>query len=751
MTETTWTTGACILCAINCGLQIGTEGRRITRVKGDRRHPTSQGYVCEKATRLDHYQNGKDRLTSPLRRRADGTFEQVDWDTAIAGVAADLAAVRDAHGGASIFYYGGGAQGNHLGGAYGRGTRAVLGSRYTSNALAQEKTGEFWVDGQLFGRARCHTCPDFEHAEVAVFWGKNPWQSHGFPRARKVLRDIANDPDRTLIVVDPRRSETADLADVHLRVKPAGDAFLLVALLRTLLDGDLHDAAWLAEHAVGLEALQAELAPFDVETCCERAGVDRAQVEAVARILSTAGSVSILEDLGIQQGRHSTLCSWLEKLLFLLTGNFGNRGGMNIHSRFAGLGGGRGAGRGGSPVGGHRIIGGLIPANVIPEEILTDHPDRFRAMIVESSNPVHSLADSQRMREALRALDCVVVIDVAMTETAREADWVLPASSQFEKWECTFFNLEFPENAFQLRPPVFEPLDGTLPEAEIHARLVDALGGLDGLPLDDLRAAAKQGLDAYGMAFMMASGGDPRIMKLAPSVLYATMEDALPDGARQAAAVWGLALTCAMSESDSVRRAGFDGPTPIHQGNALFGAILEHPEGVVFTVDEPEATWRRMATDDKRVRLVVPDLLDELRGLRDAAQDADPAWPFVLSAGERRSSTANTLYRDPAWRHRDDGGALCVSPADASALGLEDGGQARITTARGSAVALVQVTDRMQPGHVSLPNGQGLSYPGPDGDLLTGVAPNELTSLEDRDWLAGTPWHKHVPARVERV
>lgn len=752
MTQTRWTTGACILCAINCGLQIGTEGRSITQVRGDRAHPGSKGYVCEKATRLDSYQNGRDRLSSPLRRRPDGTFEEVDWDTAIAGVASDLAAIAQAHGGESIFHYGGGAQGNHLVGAYGRSTRAVLGSRYTSNALAQEKTGEFWVDGQLFGRARCHTCPDFEHAQVAVFVGKNPWQSHGFPRARAVLRSIANDPARTLIVIDPRRSETADLADVHLQVRPAGDAFLLVALLRCLIDRGLTDTDWLAAHAVGLSELTAELAAFDIDACCERAGVPREQVERVARILGDAESVSIMEDLGIQQGRHSTLCSWLEKLLYLLTGNFGVRGGMNIHSRFAGLGGGAGAGRGGSPVGGHRIIGGLIPANVIPDEILTDHPDRFRAMIVESSNPAHSLADSPRFREALAALDCVVVIDVAMTETARLAHWVLPASSQFEKWECTFFNLEFPDNVFQLRPPVFDPAPGTLPEAEIHARLVAALGGLDGLPLDELRAAATEGLDAYAIAFMTAAGADPRIMKLAPAVLYETMQDALPEGARQTAAVWGLALTCAMGDSEAVARAGFVGPSPLHQGNALFSAILERPEGLVFTVDEPDATWRRVATDDKRVRLVVPELLDELRGLRSEAVQADPEWPLLLSAGERRSSTANTLYRDPAWRHRDDGGALCVSPQDAAALGLSDGGHARITTRRGSAVALVQVTDRMQPGHVSLPNGQGLGYPDADGVVrVTGVAANELTASEDRDWLAGTPWHKHVPARVEAV
>ena len=179
-----WQKTACILCSINCGLETIVEAGHLVRIRGDRAHVSSAGYTCEKALALDHYQNARGRLTSPLRRRTDGTFEAIDWPTAIAEIAARLSAIRDAHGGESIFYYGGGGQGNHLGGAYGRATRAALGSVYTSNALAQEKTGEFWVDGQLFGRPRCHTTPDIEHAEVAVFVGKNPWQSHGFPRAR---------------------------------------------------------------------------------------------------------------------------------------------------------------------------------------------------------------------------------------------------------------------------------------------------------------------------------------------------------------------------------------------------------------------------------------------------------------------------------------------------------------------------------------------------------------------------------------
>jgi formate dehydrogenase len=749
-TGTAWRQTACILCSVNCGIEIQTEGRRITRVRGDRSHPGSKGYACEKAQRLDFYQSNKDRLQTPLRRRADGTFEPIDWDTAIAEVAAKLAAIRDAHGGETIFYYGGGGQGNHLGGAYSAATRKALGSIYTSNALAQEKTGEFWVDGQLYGRPRCHTTGDFERTEVAVFVGKNPWQSHGFPRARAILREIAGDPGRALVVIDPRRTETAELADHHLQVRPGTDAFCLSALLAVLVEEDLVDHAFLAQRTSNGDTLVDALRAVPIADYCARAGIAETELRAVARRIGRAASVSIFEDLGIQQAPHSTLNSYLEKLVYLLTGNFAKPGGMNIHTRMAGLGGGREAGRT-SPVGGHRIITGLIPCNAIPDEILTDHPKRFRAAIVESTNPLHSLADSQRMREAFDALELVVVIDVAMTETARHAHYVLPAPSQFEKWEATFFTLEFPANVFQLRAPMFEPLPGTLAEPEIHRRLVRALGALRDDDLQPLRAALAESREAFAALFLQTMAERPDLAGLAPVILYETLGATLGSDNAAAALLWGAAHTCAMAYPDSVRRAGFDGEGPA-LGEALFEAILTRRSGVTFTVDEYAETWKRLCTPDGKVNLAVSELLDELARLRDERLTADADFPFVLTAGERRTSTANTIFRDPAWRKKDPAGALRVSPADAERLGVATGGRVRVTTRRGSTLATVEVNACMQPGHVSLPNGLGLSYPDDAGQpVVHGVAPNELTSSEDRDWIAGTPWHKHVRARLETV
>ena len=436
-------------------------------------------------------------------------------------------------------------------------------------------------------------------------------------------------------------------------------------------------------------------------------------MRAVARRLATASSVSILEDLGIQQAPHSTLNSYLEKLLYVLTGNFAKAGGMNIHTGIARLGGDFPRDTE-TPVSGERIIIGLVPGNAIAEEVLADHPQRLRAMIVESANPAHSLADSQRMREALERLDLLVVFDIAMTETARQADYILPSPSQFEKWEASFFCFEFPANAFQLRRPVMPAPDGLLDESEIHARIVRAAGALDDVDMDGLRAAAERDRGEFAVMLFGLVGERPELRRLLPVIVHETLGRTLPDGAAAAAFLWLQAHGVSQLMPESVRRAGFEGEG-LELGEALFDAIMEKESGVVFTVDEYDETWRRMAHPDRKVNLAIPELLEELIALHDESDVEDADFPFVLAAGERRAHTANTIYRDPAWRKTDVDGALRLHPDDARRLGIADGGRARLTTKRGSVETAVEVTDTLQPGYVTLPNGMGTSYPTDDG------------------------------------
>jgi anaerobic selenocysteine-containing dehydrogenase len=749
-----WHKTACILCESNCGIEVRLgetigvgPSKRFERIRGDKDHPGSKGYTCEKALRLDHYQNGGQRLTSPLRRAADGTFEEIDWDTAIREVTEGFLKVKREHGGESIFYYGGGGQGNHLGGAYSGASLRAFGSKFRANALSQEKTGEFWVNGKMFGTA---VRADFEHCEVALFVGKNPWQSHGIPHARTTLKEIARDPDRSMIVIDPRKSETADLADFHLQVKPGTDAWCLAALGAIIVQEKLTATTWLTERTVNAEEAMGALQAIDVAAYAQRCDVSEELLRAAARRIAKAVSVSVFEDLGIQMGRHSTLNSYLEKLIWVLTGHFGRPGTSFSPSSLISLARtdakGKKGGERKSPVVGARIISGLVPCNVITEEILTDHPARYRAMMVESGNPAHSLADSKRMREALSSLEHLVVIDVALTETARLAHYVLPAQSQFEKWEATFFNFEFPKNVFQLRAPVVDPLPNTLPEPEIHARLVEAAGELTDADYAPLRAAAAISREAFAAAFFTATAENPKLGELAPIVLYRTLGPTLPNGAASAAILWGASHRTALNFPEGVKRAGFAGEG-LEPGEKLFEAILSSRSGVVFTVDEYEDSWRRVKTEDGRINLAIPELIEMMKELDTDPTANDTEFPMMLSAGERRSFTANTIFRDNTWRKKDADGALRISADDAATHGLMTGSKARVVTARGSADVVVEVSDMMRSGHMSLPNGLGVGT----SDNRTGVAPNELTDSAYRDPIAGTPLHKNVPARLVAI
>lgn len=739
-----WKPTACILCECNCGLEVelgGDDGRRLVRLRGDRAHPASQGYACEKAHRLDYYQHGRDRIFSPLRRTSAGDYEPVAWDVALSEIAARLTGVRDRFGGASIFYYGGGGQGNHLPGAYATATRRALGSRYRSNALAQEKTGELWVAGRMIG---AYTRGDFEHCQVAMFLGKNPWHSHSFPHARTTLKHMARDPARTMIVVDPRRSETAAMADIHLQVRPGTDAWLLAAMVARIVQANLVDVAFTTAHTQSLAAVEAAFGTIPVGEYAARAGIDEALLSRTVDVIAGAESFASYEDLGVQMNRHSTLVSYLHRLVWLLTGNFGRPGTHFVPTPLSPLLVVKDEDRR-TPVLGERLVGGLVPCNVIAEEILTDHPSRYRAMIVEAANPAHSLADSQRFRAAMRQLDVSVVIDVAMTETARQADYVLPAATQLEKAEATFFNFDFPDNVFQLRHRLFAPPAGVRTEAEIHAGLLEAMGAVGEADYAPLRAPAAAGRLPYAAAFMQHVLATPKA-GLAAVIAYRTLGPVLPEGMAEAAVLFGAAFAAAMASPASLARAGFDGPPPM-AASKLFDAILAAPSGLVFARDRWEDTFARIGR--ARIELSLPDLLGELDKLREPpGHDRTADLPLVLSAGERRSFTANTILRDPSWRGKADEHALRIGPVDAAALGVVSGDRVRLTTAAASVEVQVAVSDMMQPGHVSLPNGLGVSYPGTDG---VGVAPNELTRASDRDPFVGTPWHKSVAARIERL
>ncbi len=743
---------ACILCSRNCGLTVEIDNGKFIKIQGDEQHPISKGYICQKAARLEYYQNHDDRLAQPLKRQSDGSFSPISWDVASQEIAEKLQNIKQEHSGNAFAFVGGGGQGNHWGGMYSRQLLSAMGSRFIYTALAQEKTGDIWVNGRLFGNQLCHTTEDIEHADYVIFIGANPFQAHGIVNARDTLKALQKDPNRTMVVIDPRVSETAKMADIHLQLKPSTDAYLMSAMLAIIVREGLHDKAFLTAHCTGFEALEKELLGIDVEDYAQRADVPFDLVQKVARDFATAKTACVRVDLGTQHTLHTTLNAYLEKLLYLVTGNFAKKGGNNLHTYMIPLISHTDERKKGIRTAKHKMfpIGGLYPPNILPDEINHSGEDRIRAVWVDSANPVLTYADSKAYTAAFQQLELLVVVDVAMTETARLAHYILPAASQYEKVEASGFNLEFPENLFHLRHPLFAPFKEALPEPEIYTRVLEKMSILpDKFPILSKIAALEPKATArlgYMSALNILFSRKPNLTKYGSSIMYRTLGKTLPKNMESAAPLLGLTLLYAHKHFEAVKNVGYKGSKRT-LGNALFDAILGNKSGVIISKHAFEDIWSFLKTPDKRVHLEIPEMLKELREL--ASENlSNPDFPFILIAGERRSYNANQIYRDSAWRKTDPKGTMRMHPEDAAELGIINGENVHCESSIGRITVVVEIDKSVRRKMVTLPNGYGSRFR--NGDAI-GPQLNMITPSNHCESFTKTPFHKYVPVKISKV
>lgn len=750
----------CVLCSHNCGIRVDVKDGRITEIRGDETNPITKGYLCNKAFSIQHYVEHGDRVPYPMRRLADGAFEEIDWDTAIGEIGAKLDAIRRAHSARTIALVGIGGQGNHMDAPYALGFLRGIGSRRWFNAFAQEKTQHNLLDQWMFDASpTLFLHADTANARYVLVLGTNPKISNRGHNATDTFKMLADDPSRTVVVADPRETETTRTASRHLRVRPGTDAYLLLGMTAVILRDGLADDAFLAAHVLGLDALRAELAAVDPAVMAARAGLELAALEETARGFATAESAAIFFDLGVEQAPFSTLIAYLIRVLLTVTGNIGQVGGDVFLETFLppvvdpdkvrppdrAL---------ASGIQSIRSLGNasMMSPTLVPEEVLVDHPDCIRAVIVEGSNPILSYSDAAKWREAREKLDLLVVIDPAMTETARLADYVLPVPTGYEKWEIATFPRGAPEVFVQVRPPVVPMRIAALTEPEIYVRLAEAMN-LFGAPPPELfelaqHAQTPEGAMAYfAAAQAAATAGENQIIFWT----YRTLGPLLPSPSL--AAVWLLSHLNGLFRPESVVRTlgpEWAGKMPFELGTEIFRRIVAHPEGV-------EVARQRMETNladhigfpDGKIRLTPEPIVPEIRRAIATEPTVDPAFPLVMAAGLRTRWTANTIQRDPAWRKgKGPHCALNLSPTDATTLGIRDGDAVSVSTRRGSVTLPAHVDTKLMTGHVWMPNGFGMISS--DG-MVNGVNQNELTDIADRDPFTGIPHHRYVRCRVERA
>ncbi|MBM4331650.1 MAG: molybdopterin dinucleotide-binding protein [Deltaproteobacteria bacterium] len=740
-----WKKTSCVLCFNNCGIEVITKGSRIVKVRGDRDNPRSQGYLCRKGANIAYFQNNPERLKFPLKRAGD-RFEGVSWDSALNEIAGRLKEIVKTHGPKSVAYMGGGGQGCHFEAAFGVRFLQGLGSKNHYSPLAQELTGFFWAMGKAFGRQYLHAVPDIYGSDFLVFWGANPLVSHDIPRAPLILRNKKKEAGSIIAVVDPRATETAKLADIHLQLRPGTDALLFKAMIKTILTEGLVAKEYLASRVNGFEAIRGWFDDVDVEENCRVCGLDPGAVRKFTRLFA-ARKTSMRSDLGILMGRHSTLNSYLELLLLTLSGRIGVNGGNVFPGHLM-------------PMGSHTpdddprtwktvitnvpLIMGVFPPNVLPEEIDNDHPERIRALIVSGSNPLRSYADTTAYEKAFARLDLLVTIEVAMTETAVLSHFVLPAKSGYEKWDGTFFQWNYPEYYFDMRRPVVEQDGEQVEESEIYVKLAERLSMIPDFP-PELGALARDRAK-YGAALLEYLQSNPAAGPWLPYILAKTLGKEL--GSNNLAALWGLLARFPMMHAADVARAGYKvGP---FTGEEIFRKILTTSGGVKIGMVDTENNISALKTPDKKIHIHFPEMESWMKEVKPAAEEAalsNKEYPLVLMAGNHMEMVANTIMRDPAWNESRRACTMRLNPADAAELGIGDGEAAVIETEAGSVTVEAEVVGSSYRGQVVIPHGFGLVHL----KKVYGVNVNRLAPAKHRDRLAATPLHRYIPCRVRKA
>ncbi|MGW3241373.1 molybdopterin oxidoreductase family protein [Streptomyces sp. NPDC001070] len=731
----------CPLCEATCGLTLTIEDDRVTRARGDRDDVFSAGFICPKGASFGEVDGDPDRLTTPLVRR-DGRLTEATWAEAYAAVAEGFARIRGTHGTAATAVYLGNPNVHTIaGGLYPPMIIRALGTRALFSASTLDQMPKQAACGHLYGDALAVPVPDLDRTDHLVIIGGNPLVSNGslataadFPGKLKALRRRGG----RLTVIDPKRTRTAELADLHLAPRPGTDAALLLAAVHVLFDEGLTDLGALAGHVTGVDEVRALARDFTPEAVAPYCDVPAEGIRALARDLAAAPTAAVYGRLGSTAVRFGTLASWLIDVLNILTGNLDRPGGVMFPlpptaraPRPAGPGRGFTTGRWRSRVSGHPEVASELPAAALAEEIDTPGDGRIRALVTIAGNPVLSAPDGARLDRALAELDLMVCVDPYLNETTRHAHVVLPPPppSRSAHYDFAFANFSVRNNA-RYSPPAVPLEDGRPGEPEILARLALILGGF-GADADP--ALVDEQVIAHCLGKETA---DPH------SAVHGR------DPAELAAALTGRSGH--ERRLDMMLRLGpyGDGFGTDPDGLTL-RRLLDHPHGI----------------DLGPLRPRVPEILRTVSGTIELAPEAIAAdVPRLLAAvgghsgdglvliGRRHLRSNNSwMHNVPALTGGTNRCTLQIHPEDAARLGLTDAAPARIKGDGGEIEAPVEVTDAMRPGVVSLPHGWGHDR---DGTRLSvaarepGANLNQLLDGTLLDPLSGTAVLNGFPVQV---
>lgn len=693
---------ACNLCEAICGLEITIENNNITHIAGDKNDPLSKGYLCPKAYALKDIYEDPNRLKQPLRKRADGTWETIGWDEAFDYVAENLQRIQATWGQNAVGMYLGNPSVHNWGTTM--NSTAFIKSLKTKNlfsATSLDQLPSHFAAWAMFGHPLLIPIPDVSRTDFMLIMGGNPMASNGSlmtaPDMGGYLKSIQKRGGK-VVVIDPRRTETAEKGTEHHFIRPASDVFLLLAMLNVILWETIPQHPIVKNHTEGVEYLAEAVTAFTPEHIASQTGMSAEAIRTLALEFAAAKSAVAYGRMGLSVQKFGGLCQWLINCLNIVTGNFDKAGGAMFTSpavdvlaqaKHRNI-----LGRWKSRVRGLPEFMGETPVSVLAEEILTPNTEggegQIRAMITNAGNPILSSPNGRQLDKAFKSLDFMVSIDIYLNETTRHANIILPPATGLETshYDMTF-HIFAVRNTAKYSPPLFPKTENQRYDWEIFQELTHRLTNSE-------------------------SGFKP-----------APPEEKLDLGLRYG------------------------------QYSLSLQQLLDNPSGIDLGDLQPVMP-NRLAFEDKKIQLVPEMMLADLDRVRDVLKNTPPQYNGSFQLIGRRNLRDNN-----SWMHNSEklmkGKNRCtvmINADDAKALHIENNQTIKVTSRVGSVELPAEVTADIMQGVLSIPHGYGHNRKGTNLDIAelhAGASINDLTDEMEIDELTGNAVLNGVLVQIEAV
>jgi anaerobic selenocysteine-containing dehydrogenase len=734
----------CTLCEATCGIDVEVENNRVLSIRGDKLDPFSKGYICPKAHGLKQIHEDPDRLRRPVRRRDDGGWEEISWDEAYRYVGERLAAIRSEHGSESIGVYLGNPTAHSLHCmVYIPVLVRALGTKQRYSASTVDQFPKMVQAGLMFGDSITVPVPDLDRTDHLMILGGNPLASNG---SLMTAPDVPGRLDAIkkrggkIVVVDPRRSETAEIATEHVFITPGADAYFLLAMVNVMLEEGLAKLGRADGHVNGLDELRAAIAPYTAERVASRCGIAADTIRRLTREFCAAKKAACYGRIGTTCAEFGTVASWAVDLVNLFSGNLDREGGA-MFSRAAAIPGWAGDKAGGRGVALHRWssrvkglgeVYGEYPVATLADEIETPGEGQIRAMVTIGGNPCVSTQNAERLSRALSKLDFMVSVDFYLNETTRWADVILPPTSplEHETYDLALYRLAIRDFA-KYSPAAVEKPEDSQHDWEILASLAAYLLGMGGTKPKDV--------DDFVVAQI--------VQKAFPA------DGSASNGLKHDEIVAALGTEPGPHRSlDLLLRTGPYGDRfGANAGGLSLAKLRDAEHGIDFGALKPQLPGI-LRTPSGKIELAPEMIMKDLDRLR--ARLADGDGRMVLIGRRHLRSNNSWCHNLPALMKGRDRCTLLVNPTDASRLQLSHGGRAKVSSRVGSLIAPVEVSDEMMPGVVSLPHGWGHDVEGVRMAVArehAGVNSNILADNEMLDAPSGNGVLNGIPVEIEAV